>query len=155
MTLKFPSLILATLCLFSTMAYSQLKENQHALTVVNYNDNVNDPLTANELNQILEAYGENAMHGVLNNPQQVKDIKNILRNRVEIVDAGMKDLSPLKKLSSVGLFNESQQNRTQDFNFNPRTFNPLNYNFNFYSREGSIVHVDNTSYYVVIKSQFE
>ena len=146
-----PHFILGLLVSYTMFAQDQ-KMEQQTLKVVNYNANVESPLTVEELKFITEVYGDKTEEDVLIHPQRVKDIKNILRNRVRIVNAGPKNLEGLPKLSSVELFN---QNSLKNFVFNSNTFNPLKYNFNFYSRESSFYHVDNTSYYIQIKSQFE
>lgn len=136
-------------------AQSQSKERQKPLTVVNFGNDIDAPFSSKEMSQIEEVYGNTIQANVLDHPQRIKDIKHILRNRVEIVDAGSKDLSSLPKLSSVELFNDYQPGLVKDFNFNPNSFNPLKYKFNFYSRDAFIYHVDGTSYYIMIKSQFE
>ena len=156
MRIKLQVLMVTAFSLLSIQSIqSQSEEKQQSLTVVNFGNTINEPLSVKELAQIQEVYGDTTQENVLNHPQRIKDIKNILRNRVEIVDAGMKDLSGLPKLSQVELFNDFVPNLNSDFNFNPNTFNPLKYKFNFYSRNGYIYHVDNTSYYIRIKSQFE
>lgn len=136
-------------------ALSQTPTKQQPLTIVVFDENVNESLTGQELAQIREVYGDKTEEYVLNHSQRVKDIKNILRNRVEIVDAGSKDLSGLPKLSQVKLFNDYVPNLIRDFSFNPKNFNPLKYKFNFYSRNSEIYWVDNTTYYIEIKSQHQ
>lgn len=136
-------------------ANSQSKTQSKPLPVIIYNDNVNEPLTMKELAQIKEVYGDNAEVDILNRPQRVKDIKNVLRNRVEIFDAGDKDLSSMPKLSQVELFDDYVPSLNRDFNFNPNNFNPLKYKFSFYSRNSSTYHVDGTGYYIIIKSQHQ
>ena len=139
--------------LISSTAFSQTKrESQKPLSVIVYNANVEASLTAEELRFITEVYGDKTQDDVLNQPHILKEIKNILRNRVEIMNAGDKNLDALQKLSSVDLVNTES---VSDFSFNPKTFNPLKYNFNFYSRNSSYYHVDNTSFYIYIKSQYD
>ena len=139
--------------LISSTAFSQTKrESQKPLSVIVYNANVEASLTAEELRFITEVYGDKTQDDVLNQPHILKEIKNILRNRVEIMNAGDKNLDALQKLSSVDLVNMES---VPEFSFNPKTFNPLKYNFNFYSRNSSYYHVDNTSFYIYIKSQYD
>lgn len=133
-------------------ATSQSNNKQEPLKAVVFNENVNAPLSSSELAKIQAVYGENS-EVILERAQQVKDIKNILRNRVVIVDAGTKDLSSFPKLSQVALFNDFVPNLTRDLSFNPENFNPLKYKFDFYSRNSNIYWVDNTTYYIEIKSQ--
>ena len=42
-----------------------------------YNDNVNNPLTSIEFNQLKEVYGNDLEKDVLSRPQRLKDVKNI------------------------------------------------------------------------------
>jgi hypothetical protein len=144
------------LCVFvHTNAISQSKTKQKPLSAVIFNENINEPLTDEELTKIQEVYGDKSNENVLNHSQRVKDVKNILRNRVEIVNAGDKDISSFPSLSEVSLFNDFVPTLTRDYNFNPEHFNPLKYKFNFYSRNSSIYRVDNTTYYIIIKSQHQ
>ena len=149
----FLALVLVILIQHSVM--SQSKSKQDPLPVVVYDENVNDPLTSDELLKIKEVYGDRAENDILSHSQRLKDVKNILRNRVEIVDAGDKDMSSFTKLSQVELFNDFTPNLSRDLNFNPSDFNPLKYKFDFYSRNSAIYSVDNTIYYIVIKSQHD
>jgi len=120
-----------------------------------YNDNVNNPLTSIELNQLKEVYGNELEKDVLSRPQRLKDVKNILRNRVQIVNIpNPNDQKPCKLLSEVPLFDAYVNNLERDLIFNKNTFNPLKYGFEFYSRGGSMYKVDNTNYFIIIKSQF-
>lgn len=140
----------------STYGFSQTnKIRQQSLPLVTYNSNVNAPLTAKELSQINEVYGDKTQEDVLNHPQRVKDIKNILRNRVVIKldESGTMKSCPL--LSEVSLFNLYVPDLTRDKSFNPREFNPLKYNFNFYGLGALMYKVDNTNYYIIIKSQHQ
>lgn len=146
--------MLALVILVSNKAISQSKNKQEPLTVVVFNENVNAPLTSDELAKIQEVYGDNT-ENILSRDQHLKVLKNILRNRVLIVDAGNKDLSGLPRLSQVALFNDFVPNLSRDFNFTPETFNPLKYKFDFYSRNSEIFWVDNTPYYIEIKSQHQ
>jgi hypothetical protein len=135
-------------------AISQSKTIQEPLTIVVFGDNVDAPITLSELAKIQAVYGDNT-EDILNRDQHIKDIKNILRNRVVVFDAGTKDLSSLPKLSQVALFNDFVPNLTRDLSFSPENFNPLKYKFDFYSRNSEIYWVDNTAYYIEIKSQHQ
>jgi len=135
-------------------SFSQTNQKQKPLKHVVYNDNVNAPLTANELEQINEVYGEHTEEDILSKPQRLKDVKNILRNRVEIIKVPNKDLSSFTNLSTVPLFNHYNKGLSLDASYNASTFNPLKYQFNFHSREGSKTYrFDNSPYLVIIKSQ--
>jgi len=147
-------LIILVLLIMPLCAASQQSKQRNPLPLAKYNDNVKMPLTAKERAQIIEVYGESADKLVFNIPHRLKSIKHILRNRVEIkliTDEDSKKACP--KLSEV-TFSESMDFEV-DKRFNPNNFNPLKYNFNFYSRSAAIYHVDNTNYYIIIKSQYQ
>ena len=136
------------------ISFSQNNQKQKPLQHVVYNDNVDAPLTAKELQQITEVYGEHAEEDILSKPQRLKDVKHILRNRVEIIEHPGKDLSSFENLSTVPLFNHYNKGLSRDASYNASTFNPLKYQFNFYSREGSKTYrFDNSQFLVIIKSQ--
>jgi hypothetical protein len=134
--------------------FSQNNQNQKPLKHAVFNDNVDAPLTVNELMKINEVYGVHAEEDILSKPQRLKDVKNILRNRVEIKKIENKDLSSFTNLSSVPLFNHYNIALSRDVSYNANTFNPLKYQFNFHSRGGSKTYrFDNSPYLVIIKSQ--
>ena len=87
---------------------------------------------------------------------ELQSIKNILRNRVRIYEEKIKDLSNLQKLSQVPLFKTFNDKLERDIVFNPNTFNPLKYDFNYNSRDKTKSYrVDNTNYIIVIYSQYQ
>ena len=150
-------LVLVLCVLVSSYGFSQSKSDyKQPLQLVKYNPNVNAPLTTKELNQIKEVYGDKTQEDVLNHPKRVKDIKNILRNRVIInpIKAG-ESLKKCTLLSEVPLFDYYSPNIIRDASFNPESFNPLKYNFNFYSKESAMYRVDNSNYYIIILSQHQ
>jgi hypothetical protein len=140
---------------FSNFSFSQSSIKKEPLKHVNYNINVDLPLNKKELLQIKEVYGDKAENDILSKPQRLKDIKNILRNRVEIIQYQNKSLSGFKLLSEVSLFNDYNNNLKRDLIFDKTNFNPLKYQFDFYSRNSSTYRVDNTQYLIVIKSQHQ
>ena len=149
-------IIIMTLILIPLYVSSQQSEHKNPLPLAKYDDNVDLPLTANERAQITEVYGESADKLVFNNPHRLKSIKHILRNRVEIkliLDESNK--KPCPKLSEVSFFDGASLDAQKKEPFNPENFNPLRYNFNFYSRAASMYHVDHTNYYIIIKSQYQ
>ena len=134
---------------------AQSKNYKQPLAVITYNKNVNAPLTIIELNQLKEVYGDKLQQYVLNIPQRVNDIKNILRNRVKIITiTNPKKQKGYKLLSQVSLFKAYNKNLTREV-FSAQNFNPLKYNFNFFSRGILMYSVDNTDYFVIIKSQHQ
>ena len=56
-------------------------------------------------------------------------------------------------LSDVPLMDYYVNTLDRDTNFNPQNFNPLKYLFSFYSKGTHMYRVDNTSYFIIIKSQ--
>ncbi len=142
-------------CLVSFNISAQNPKVNQSIKHVVYKGNVDNSLTGKELKQLKEVYGDALEKDVLNIPQRLKDIKNILRNRVRI--AYVPDLSkhkPCKLLSEVPLFDAYVNNLKRDVVFNQKTFNPLKYAFPFYGTRTEIYQVDNTDYYIEIQSQF-
>jgi len=90
---------------------------------------------------------------VLDNPQRLKSIKNILRNRVQILNIidYPKDYELLSQVPLFDKYNSSLKRET----FNKSEFNPLRYNFDFYAKQTQVFRVDNTDYYIVIKPQYQ
>ncbi|WP_298897587.1 hypothetical protein [uncultured Psychroserpens sp.] len=151
--LLFPLMLLCALLTTPTM-FSQSTNTSRKQKTVNYNSNVNNPLTNSELALINEVYGNKANANVLSKPQRLKDIKNILRNRVEIKNIpNQSDQKPCTLLSEVPLMDYYVDNLQRDTNFNPQNFNPLKYLFNFNSYGSHMYRVDNTNYFIIIKSQ--
>jgi hypothetical protein len=149
-------IIIITLILIPLYISGQQSEHINPLPLAKYNDNVNLPLTANERAQITEAYGKSADKLVFNNPHRLKSIKHILRNRVEIkLIIDQSNTKPCPKLSEVSFFDGSSSGTKKEEPFNPNNFNPLKYNFDFYSRAASMYQVDQTNYYIIIKSQYQ
>ena len=89
-------LLYVLLVLFSINVFTSEAQNkkEKALTQVQFNDNVNAPLTTMEMSILTEAYGDNLEALVLSKPQRLKDLIHLLRNRIQIVNAKNKDLSP-------------------------------------------------------------
>ena len=77
----------------------------------------------------------------------LKDIKDILRNRVEVFNAEKKNISSITNLSTLPLYNSKLLLKA----FDPNNFNPLLYEFDFYTKSTLVYRVDNTSYLIFIK----
>ena len=140
--------------LFSSydMVAQKAQNVQHK--VVSNKSNLDSPLTAKEKNMIIEAYGiEAAEKYVFNKPQRLKDIKDILRNRVALLVLSNKNLDKLQKLSEVPLF-DSYRSIERDVIIDKNNFNPLKYIFDFYGKENQYISVDNTQLVIFITSQF-
>ncbi len=129
--------------------------SQDADKYVKYPENINNTLTAKEKAMIIEVYGEDAAKKyIFDIPQRLKDTKHILRNRFEIVEIKEKNLSSFKNLSEVPVF-DVYRNIKRDQYVDIKNFNPLKYQFNFYGNSTEYIRIDNTSYVIIIKSQFQ
>ncbi|WP_053991370.1 hypothetical protein [Mangrovimonas sp. TPBH4] len=157
MNLKLPSLLVVGFALFFiNISVGQTRSNQQTLTTIVYNDNVNAPFTQKELAQIDEVYGAQAEKYVFKYPQRVKEIKNLLRNRISIsMLSNPQDQKDCTLLSEVPLCNYYVNDLKRDIVFNPENFNPLKYLFNVNGLSGQMYRVDNTNYFIIIKSQFQ
>jgi len=97
-----------------------------------------------------EAYGNELKSQILDRPIRLKDIKDILRNRVFIYKENIKDISKISLLSEVPIFDIYNHKPKRPF-FKRNDFNPLLYNFNFFSKTKQIYRVDNTNFLILIK----
>ncbi|MCT4630816.1 hypothetical protein [Winogradskyella sp.] len=150
-TLTIFILILLPVCLFA-----QQPNKRVPLKVIQFKDNVEQPLTAKERLQIDEVYGDYAEKYVYGNAFSLKSIKDILRNRVVVkLITNEKDKKECQKLSEIPLLNSFVSDLERDETFDPKNFNPLKYNFAFHSKGSSMYQVDNTNYYIIIKSQYQ
>ena len=96
-----------------------------------------------EIKYILEAYGESTYKRIININPLLLNIKDILRNRVEILKKKYYKNEEIKKLSLV-----KKTNSNPIFDIND--FNPLLYDFDFESKKNQIYRVDNTDYLINI-----
>lgn len=155
--LLFTLALLFTISIYSTAAQSQNKTNKTNEKFVKYLDNVNAPLTSDELSKLKEVYADKLDEYVLNRPQYLKYLKHLLRNRIQIV--AKPDLIQHKEkyqlLSEVGLFNDYNKSLTVDKNYNPQSFNVLKYNVRIHGNGSSLYRIDNTNYFIIIKSQHQ
>ena len=134
----------------------QQKVRKQPLPLAKFEDNVKLPLTSKERSQITEVYGEYADKYIFNNENRLRGFKQILRNRVVIKKITDKnEIKECPNLSEVPLFKKFAPELKRDDNFNPKEFNPLKYSFAFYSASASMYQVDNTNYYIIIKSQHQ
>ena len=136
-----------------TSVYSQNKPklkypNLHNTNwIIDYPENVNDPINLNEKKLLIEAFGEDYKF----KKQQLVYIKHLIRNRVSIVEYNLKDLDLLPLLSSVQLINDKISRPI----FNKNNFNPLIYLFNNVDNKKTYRYrVDNSNYVIYIKNRF-
>ena len=120
--------------------------------VVTYKNNVNLPLSTDEKELIKEVYKEE-YNLITENLERLRFIKDLLRNRVEVRVLNNFP-KQVKLLSEVPVFNKYNTELKRK-RFDKDDFNPLSYNFDFYSKTTQIYSVDNTNYYIIIKSQYQ
>lgn len=143
------------LMLLPVCSFGQEKSNKIPLKVIEFKDNVDLPLTAKERLQIDEVYGEYAEKYIYSNAFRLKSIKDLLRNRIVIEYISKEsDKKDCQKLSEIPLLNSFVSHLERDKTFDPKNFNPLKYNFVFHSKGDKMYQVDNTNYFITIKSQY-
>lgn len=104
--------------------------------------------------RIQEVYADKTQELVVNRPSRLVYLNDILQNRV-IIETMVNEVGDkFPKLSQVELLNKYNPVLSREAVFNPETFNPLKYNFEFFSKSDVIYRVDNTDYVIIIKSQF-
>ncbi|MHA7843246.1 MAG: hypothetical protein ACX93I_08005 [Winogradskyella sp.] len=143
------------LMLLPVCSFGQEKSNKIPLKVIEFKDNVDLPLSAKERLQIDEVYGEYAEKYIYSNAFRLKSIKDLLRNRIVIEYISKEsDKKDCQKLSEIPLLNSFVSDLERDKTFDPKKFNPLKYNFVFHSKGDKMYQVDNTNYFITIKSQY-
>ena len=103
----------------------------------NSEKNVDYPLTSQELSFIENAFDDETLKRINKIKPLEKYVKDILRNRVQILNKKYQTNENLPKLSSVSNFTTIKK-------FNTNNFNPLLYNFDFDSQKSQIYRVDGT-----------
>ncbi len=152
-----PKSLLYSYILFSFLFVCQLKAQtatkQTLVRGVFYKSNVALPLSNEEKVLLKEVFADQFEELVIKNPQRLKHLKDLLRNRIEV-----KRISNFPKrtklLSEVSLFNKYNA-KLRRKRFKKETFNPLKYQFDFFANSNEIYRVDKTDYYIIIKSQFQ
>ncbi len=132
-------------------AHAQSISNDSGSKTIVFNSNVNLPLSGIEKRMLSEVYDETLKNNILDNPPRLKSIKNIIRNRVKILNMPNypKDYTLLSQVPLFDKYNASMKREV----FDKSTFNPLKYNFDFYANSTQVFRVDKTDYYIVLKSQ--
>ena len=133
-------LLLLIVCFAMNSAYSQSTDES-----VN-NVSVVDP-------RIQEVYADQLNTLVLNVPNRLRDLNDILTNRVKIEEATLEIGEKFPKLSSVELFNNYNPNLTRDVVIDVANFNPLKYNLRFHAKTTLVYRIDNTNKIIVIHPQ--
>ena len=148
------AIIFLLILIFSSFGavIAQNDSNNQKGWITQYPSNIDLPLSQDELLKLDKAYGDELKSQILNRPVRLKDIKDILRNRVFIYKENIKNLSKIPLLSNVAIFDIYNSKLRRPI-FRKNDFNPLLYNFNFFSKTKQIYRADNTNYLIVIKSR--
>ena len=139
MKLKYFVLLL----LFFTFSFIFSQSDKHNSWIIELSEDVTNPLTNQETLFIKSAYGDKGFNRIISINALEKNIKDILRNRVQILTKRFFHSEKYPKLSSI-----TNSNTPQIFNKN--NFNPLLYDFDFESFESQIYRVDGTDYLINI-----
>lgn len=139
--MRLKCLLFSLVFLSCSFIFSQ--SNNHNSWIIDLNENVNEPLSEKERLYIKVAYGEDIFKKFKKIKALEINIKNILRNRVQILNKKFAVNESFPKLSSISNSNKSS-------GFNPNNFNPLLYDFDFDSNTGQTYRVDGTDYLINI-----
>jgi len=136
-------------------SYGQKSGNIKTSQPIVFNTNLKADFSTAEMNMLKEVYGLSLESEILSRPTRVLAMKEILRNRVIIKQiSNPKGQKPCPLLSEIPLFDAFVSNIQRDDVFDPVEFNPLKYNFEFHYPGIQRFRVDNTNYFITIKSQF-
>ena len=138
--MKIKHFIFFLFLLFSSYSFSQ--NSKHKSWVFKFDNNINDEISQDELNKISLAFGTEKFQDIISNQALKKYYLNILRNRVSVHEKKYYSQENIKKLSSFGP------------NFTTiEKFNPLLYDFPFFSKESHVYRIDGTDFLIVINPQ--
>ncbi len=125
------------LVLFFSCSFAFSQSETINLSDTNLEINVNYPFTSKELSFIENAFDDVTLKRINKIKPLQKYVKDILRNRVQILNKKYQTNENIPKLSSVSTFTTIKK-------FNTNNFNPLLYNFDFDSQKSQIYRVDGT-----------
>ena len=141
--------------LLSSVSYAQNPSYKNqGPQPISFKSNTKASLNNAELAKLKEVYGADLKSEILDRPARVLTIKETLRNRVivrEITDPNKQ--KPCPKLSEIPLFDAFVSTLKRDVVFNPKSFNPLKYDFKYHKPGFQLIRVDNTNYFIIIKPQ--
>ena len=133
----------ALLPLFFSFSFIFSQSDKHNPWIIELGESVTNPLTDQEIRFIKSALGEEAYYRIINIKALEQNIKDILRNRVQILTKRNLPSEKFPKSSSITNSNSSQK-------FSKYNFNPLLYDFDFESLESQVYRVDGTDYIINI-----
>lgn len=143
--MRIKYLLLLFLGFIVTKSVSQ-NHNDAPTSIENLNAATVDP-------RISEVFGNQLQALVLNVPNRLKDLNDILTKRVKIEDMKAEKDEKYPKLSSVPLYTTNNPDLKRDTVVDENTFNPLKYEFRFHARTTVIYRIDNTDKVIVIYPQ--
>ena len=129
--------------LFFSFSFIFSQSDKHNPWIIELGENVTNPLTSQEIKFIKSALGEETYYRIINIKALEQNVKDILRNRVQILTKKYFPSEKFPKLSSITNSSSSQI-------FNKYNFNPLFYDFDFESFESQVYRVDGTDYIINI-----
>lgn len=139
-------IILICLLFFNSSGIAQ--ESERNTWISNFPDNVNLPFNAYEMHKIESAFDDKAyLEKIFSSKALTKEFKDILRNRIKIEQENIKDISSIPYLSSVKFLGNKKLLKRK---FDSKFFNPLLYDFDFFSKKKKIYRVDGTNYLIII-----
>ena len=139
--MRLKCLIFSLVFLSCSFIFSQ--SDNHNSWIIDLNENINEPLSEKEQLYIQAAYGAHIFKKFKKIKVLEINIKDILRNRVQILTKKYNVNENYPKLSSVA-------NPNTSLLFFINDFNPLLYNFDFNSKKSQIYRVDDTDYIINI-----
>ena len=131
------------LTLFFTFSFIFSQSDKHNPWIIELGESVANPLTKQEIRLIKSALSEEAYYRIINIKALEQNIKDILRNRVQILTKKYFPSEKFPKLSSISNSNSPKV-------FIKNKFNPFLYDFNFESFKSQIYRVDGTDYLINI-----
>lgn len=102
--------------------------------------------------KIKEVYADETSR-ILENETLLNFYSVLINERIQYITQPSMVDEKYTKLSEINLLNKNNPNLERDASFDPDTFNPLKYNFNFTSSGKQLYRVDQTDYLILILPQ--
>lgn len=127
------------LCLSALPAFSQSQRQETQSSSV-------DP-------RIVEVFGDQLQQLVLNDPQRLKDLNDILNKRAVLMTEPYSAKEKYPNLDNAPLFNNYNPALVRDTAFDRSTFNVLKYNLQFFTPIEMVYRIGKTDTILVIYPQ--
>lgn len=113
------------------------------------------PEPANFDRFISEVYTNQGASQITPDTRRYAFMQTFINERITYVQYDPKKLEVLNyvKLSQIPLYDTYNKSLQRDMSFNPASFNPFKYQFEFYGPQKQYIHVDNSNYVIVITPQ--